>query len=218
MKHDLQIRKALLQLGRGVTHNAVERARSLAPAENEQRGLCAAPRRKREERGTHRYACDFKAAEPASCLLKVHSRVDGEAGHGAVGVAGNHVGLKEHDRYAQQHSGNGSWTRSVASHANHRLCAEAAQNPHGCHDREREVEERAQSRGKADAIQRADVNKVEREVSLGHQSGLNAPRGADECCLMSTPPQLFGDGERRDDVSASASTGKKNLHVSPSAA
>ena len=61
--HDLQIRNALEQLRGGLTDDAVQGARALAAAEDQQRGRLAPPRRQREKRGPHRNSGHLKAAE-----------------------------------------------------------------------------------------------------------------------------------------------------------
>ena len=73
-------------------------------------------------------------------------------------------------------------------------------------DRPGQIRQRAQTRGEAHAIERADLDQKQRKPGLRNQARLNAARGAHECDFVSLFAELFRDGEGRNDVAPGSAT------------
>jgi len=101
---DVKAGNLFAQRGQGVDDRPVDGVRSLAAAEDQQRGrlVGGAARRDLEERGADRDAGDFIFAEVAARLVELDGGGGDQGRDQAIGEAGDYVGLEGDGRNARR--------------------------------------------------------------------------------------------------------------------
>ena len=210
---DVNPRRLAPQHGQTSDHRLVDGMRALASPEH-QHGRRAAPLGGNlEKRLPHRNSGHGCVPKIFRGLLKMHRRRRHESSHYPIGETRNNVRLKRQRGNMLYHRRQHRRPGSISAHADHHIGRKLVQHSPRAPDRPRQIERRLDPRHPTDVLQRPHPNQLQRISRRGHEPVLDAACRADEQHLgCVTFPELIGNGQRRDHVSARPATGQDCPH------
>ncbi len=161
------------QGGGDLRHEAVQRARALAAAKDEQmrRGSGGA-RGEMEEVGADGDAGEAGSVKIVGGGLEVNGGGADPGADQAVGESGHGVGLKGQGGDAQQDGRAHHGTRGVSADADDDGGAELVEQAHALPEAEGQIDEGAQARGERDVVELADADQIAEDNRPGGRGAI----------------------------------------------